>query len=90
MTESKFLDPIGPGFEYYSQPRAFASSADGDTSYHGNCTWFDQRMHSSDITHIQSIARVYNDKNVHSCTAVLSNMDGHSGHQTVYIVWVRD
>ena len=78
------LDSTGLGFEYYPQARVNASSVDEDTSCHGNCTWFGQVMHSSDITHTQSIARVDNDKNLHSYTAVLSNTDEHGIDQTVH------
>ena len=80
-THTNVPDSTGPGFEYYPQARVNASYE--DTS-RGNCTWFGQIMHSSDITHTQSIARVHNDKNLHSYTAVLSNTDEHGVDQTVH------
>ena len=41
-------------------------------------------MHSSDITHTQSIVTVYNDENLHSYTAVLSNTDEHGVNQIMH------
>ena len=75
------VDPNGPGFEYYPQATVVGSSVDVDTSCCGNCMRFGQVMHSSDITQTQSIVRVYNDGNLHSYMAVLSNTDEHGVNQ---------
>ena len=64
-----FLIPLVLGSNII--PRPERSSVDEDAGCYGNCTWFGQMMHSSDITHTQSIARLYNDKNLHSYTAVI-------------------
>ena len=85
-THINVFDSTGPGFEYYPQARINAPSVGEDTSCHGNCMWFGQMMHSNDITHTQSIARVYNDQNLHSYMTVLSNTDDHGIKQSI-IVW---
>ena len=89
LTEPVVLDTqnhnygfTGPELEYYPQDSVVAPYVGEDTSCHGNHVWPGQMMYSNDTVHTQSIARVYDEKKLHSYTAVFRNTDAHVMDQT--------